>query len=824
MDNNNAAIVNKYQLPQRAYSDRDPSEYLNVFYISDIHLETHIEVEKEKREGFSIDKYIKTVARGLVTPSLVKSTKYESYLIVFLGDIAQSLEYNKLFYYSFYNKLQYYRYKDWKKNTVFTDFVSATDNKKKLEQRIEILAQRRQRLVKRVGKFMKYTSRFRTMSTFEIEKYLARRKDFPVYAGYLLRELILLDNRIKTLSSYTPTDTKQCNVLSFPRDHHFNVFSVLGNHELYYFKHKKDAVEKYKKEIPYITFLDNEAHCLNSRINREYDCVIVGGTGFSKYNDKYNADNMINAGDINHVSEVKESDLLSAKVKSSIPLSSGYYYHPNIEKKLYESSPVIVISHMPPKDWTEELYSKCVYFCGHDHKNKITIEEETTIIANNQVGYINPEINLKKEVVGLNYNPFIEYEDGAFEINTREYLLFCRYCGEGINSAYHIEKQLETQEAKFYMIKSNGFYMFIVINKRTGTKICNGGVIKTISDVTNIEYFEKTFLLMVESFLKALEPYRKAQESISKRIKECGLKGTIHGCIIDIDFYNHIALDPITGKARYYYSPIMGTLEEYASLEDLLINTPRLKCDNREVLIKQIRKQNSIKPYNDTNEYETGLRSVSMTEGMYGVSREMHKFQRLFTSNVLREWNDNYAKKLIPPIESIEEFNPIELVEKHWMNLTKISPEKIDVRILKKCFRKSAHTPFPYKSYNKYHGIYYPQNKATEEELKTFVSSIPVKYYNYEFIFEGLLFGLGKDIFELCPADLWTEDRIIKALRYTCYSSKDYYYAFIRLPSKATTNRVLGVVAASFKQKNKPQWCKKEFWKYILDYRTAAIK
>ena len=53
---------------------------------------------------------------------------------------------------------------------------------------------------------------------------------------------------------------------------------------------------------------------------------------------------------------------------------------------------------------------------------------------------------------------------------------------------------------------------------------------------------------------------------------------------------------------------------------------------------------------------------------MYDVSREMHKFQRLFTSNVLREWNDSYAKKLIPPpIESIEELNPVELVEKPWI-------------------------------------------------------------------------------------------------------------------------------------------------------------
>ena len=45
-----------------------------------------------------------------------------------------------------------------------------------------------------------------------------------------------------------------------------------------------------------------------------------------------------------------------------------------------------------------------------------------------------------------------------------------------------------------------------------------------------------------------LLPLRKAQEELAKELKELGLDGTIHGLIVDIDRYHHIAINPIEGS------------------------------------------------------------------------------------------------------------------------------------------------------------------------------------------------------------------------------------------------------------------------------------
>ena len=46
----------------------------------------------------------------------------------------------------------------------------------------------------------------------------------------------------------------------------------------------------------------------------------------------------------------------------------------------------------------------------------------------------------------------------------------------------------------------------------------------------------------------AFTPYRNALKTISKEIRAFGGNGNIHGCIIDIDFFNHIYVNPFDGK------------------------------------------------------------------------------------------------------------------------------------------------------------------------------------------------------------------------------------------------------------------------------------
>lgn len=814
----NIELMSKYMLPQRAFSTSRLG-WLEIYYISDIHIDSHIQAAREKEIFLSSEQYIINLARSLVTPELEEMCVQKSKgLIFFLGDISQRIEYSELFYHSFYIKLLYYHFINWKRYTGFTGQLSLQKVQEKQRTLLETLEKKKRALLKRASRFMRYTKYHRDMSHYDIDLYVKKKKTFPHYAGYILHDLKKTNDEINKIMDQIQGVIEGCDIRNYSKPQLKLIYAILGNHELHGFKKKEKAIETYKRKIPYVQFLDNEYISVYSKRGK-LKCIIAGGTGFSKFNEKYNADTQINAGDINHLVECKESELLVDTIEKAVEASSCDFYNEYTKKTEPVSCPVIVLSHMPPKDWTTSTLNKCVYFCGHDHKNRKVLDNGASIIANNQIGYTGKHIELKKEVIGLNYNPFIYYQDGAHEINTRDYLLFCWFCGEGVSSAYHIERQLKNQNTKFYMIKSNGFYMFLLTNPKLGTRICNGGIVKWISDISSIDYYETVFPIIVEHFLIALSPYREAQEHISHRLKELGFSGRIHGCIIDIDFYNHIGLDPETGVPTYYYSPTFGLVEEYSSFEELCSQSPRLECKNKEELARRLNKEGSIIPYEYSTKQEIGLHAVSKSLGMYGTSREMNKFQRLFTCNVLREWNDAYAKKLIRPRDAFLEMDPYELIDKHWMNLSKVDPQIIDIAMLRKCFKKTGPNPFPYKSSKMIYGKRYPHEEAAEDELKLFIGAIPSRFYQEPMVFKNLLEKTGRKIFVCSPEWLWTEDRLLVALKRNCYSSKDYYFAMMSVPQSVVTEHIRKIVASKFSQKNKPKWCKRDFWEYILENR-----
>ena len=67
-----------------------------------------------------------------------------------------------------------------------------------------------------------------------------------------------------------------------------------------------------------------------------------------------------------------------------------------------------------------------------------------------------------------------------------------------------------------------------------------------------------------------MENYNNALKDISKYIKSIGESWWIHGCLIDIDWFNHIYLNPYYGKVLYYYATSIIEKYVYNSLKSLL--------------------------------------------------------------------------------------------------------------------------------------------------------------------------------------------------------------------------------------------------------------
>lgn len=260
-------------------------------------------------------------------------------------------------------------------------------------------------------------------------------------------------------------------------------------------------------------------------------------------------------------------------------------------------------------------------------------------------------------MLGACYNPFIEYEDGTHIITKAQYMQFCDFCNDSIVGSRKMDNYLKSGNAKLYMIKKNGFYGFFLICLKADTKICAGGMIRNISKVREIEYFEKCFYAMVNHYVVTLLPYRKIQEKISEEVKELGYSGKIHGCIIDVNYYNHIMLNPLDGKITYYCSPVYGKVRKYESFHDLLVNIDDYGLskyiEQKEKAISSFERNRVKANYflcNNCDDMTSNVEKIVKIElknSVYSLSRKMKQFQRLFDSNVLRDWDDSFAQMIV---------------------------------------------------------------------------------------------------------------------------------------------------------------------------------
>ena len=153
---------------------------------------------------------------------------------------------------------------------------------------------------------------------------------------------------------------------------------------------------------------------------------------------------------------------------------------------------------------------------------------------------------------------------------------------------------------------------------------------------------------MIKKYICVLSPYRNAQEQIAKSVKAFGGNGKIHGYIIDIDFFNHIMLNPADGSLTYYYSPMFGAVEIHNDLMSLLDSHNRSLAD-------QYRKQlklpdGALIPQTRIN--VTGeIINIDIKNSVYANSNRMNQLQRLFDKKILRDWNEELLLTELADVE-----------------------------------------------------------------------------------------------------------------------------------------------------------------------------
>ena len=429
-----------------------------------------------------------------------------------------------------------------------------------------------------------------------------------------------------------------------------NVVVVLGNHELWDFNRfggktselpLEEIIKKY--EVLFgelgITFLQNdlliinggsssiltEKDILNTSVEKlreiafESNLMLFGGIGFSAYNTDFNASHGIYRNAIVSL----ESDLFYTRKTELVydKLSEAYY-----------DDHLIVLSHMPPQDWSKrDIIPNWRYVYGHTHTNYYSKTDKGAIYADNQMGYKSKSIGLKYFKNGLYYDIFKYYLDGIHSITKSQYFDFLK----GNNIYCDFNRQIEN----ITMLKRQELYLFLVEDKENNKLyLLNGGVLNRLR-VVDVKYYYENMIKYSDFVKKDLKKYNEALKRIAEVVKKIGGVGFVHGCIVDIDFYNHIYLNPQDGCITAYYSGWFGDRYEYSAVENLLEEKlPKLYA-NYKKLLGTTKSLVTISSSDDSSNDAVHITDTSQ----YKPSRIIKCLQYITDNNIIRMWIDEFV-------------------------------------------------------------------------------------------------------------------------------------------------------------------------------------
>ena len=419
------------------------------------------------------------------------------------------------------------------------------------------------------------------------------------------------------------------------------IICVLGNHELWNLdrasKNNVDSIVKLYRDMFAeldITFLQNELLVVGDdyeiiteseietmtsdelkKKTLESQLTIFGGIGFSGYNPDFNASKLIY---FDAVPTLEEDKKLTNKFNSLyIKL-----------KDCLSNRKIIILTHHPKQDWSTDNYnSNWIYINGHTHKNVYEKNSDKQLYADNQIGYFNEDVKLKKIDYSLKCNIFNDYEDGIHLISLAQYLLFYRKMG------YSISCKLQ---GEFYLLKKNDILMFVYKNDKGNLYIMNGGRQNKL-DHKDIEYYYNNMDNYSIIIKEGTKSYYEYINQLSDYVKSIGGSGNVHGTIVDIDFYNHVYVNIYDGKITPYWAASMDYKIVYPSFQELLSNhCPKMLENMNSNKNELVAMKNELIPsgggvYEDTK--------------IYRESRIMKKIQYLIDDNIIRVWNDNLLEE-----------------------------------------------------------------------------------------------------------------------------------------------------------------------------------
>lgn len=305
----------------------------------------------------------------------------------------------------------------------------------------------------------------------------------------------------------------------------------------------------------------------------------------------------------------------------------------------------------------------------------------------------------KKQILYLSnydndFNPY-EFDNGIYQISFDDYWSFYKRTYFGLQNE---RKPAFRYIDKIFLLKREKFIMFIGKQDKTNKiyilkgrqprkcsysmdfyynnleNYCNK-VLSLFSKYWNILYqisntlknatINESHLLSIyneKDYLKRIFPNFKTY--LQAMLDEMSFDGRVHGCIIDIDYYCHLYVNPYDGKITPYFAFSKYDKDVYKDIETLL-------KDRRPDLLS-IYKNNSIgfkiKKLINTNVFSLADQNYAPKNSVfrndsvkvydtdiYDISLKLLSLQSIYDNNHITEWYDTICG--MPYISKIEKRN-----------------------------------------------------------------------------------------------------------------------------------------------------------------------
>lgn len=335
--------------------------------------------------------------------------------------------------------------------------------------------------------------------------------------------------------------------------------------------------------------------------------VVFGGAGFAGYN-KVSPSCCIFNDTADDQQELERSQKFEHLYRKLLPI--------------LQNTNSIVLTHTPKSCWCDdaEYDTDTIYISGHTHQNYYYDDGSIKVYNDAQTGYHRKDLLCRWFHLNATYDAFKQYDDGIYLIDDRAYIDFLR--GKNLNGSY------AWKNTKLYLLKREGYYMFVSQSKSGNLSILNGGGRRRLLR-NDLQYYYDNMLCMVDLVLGPVRKWDAYTAKLINIVREFGGSGRLHGSIIDIDYYNHLYIDSATFEIYPYYALSMVDKWFYPNVQQLLEeHCPELlsafEAGHTEL---QLPAQVQQVTYVDSTD-------------MYVRSKEIYKMQKIKT-NVLTVWYDH---------------------------------------------------------------------------------------------------------------------------------------------------------------------------------------